>query len=206
MITKTYYLAVLFLTFITTFGLTSYVWISGPERRLNRLYSTWTACVSLWSLTLVIHTLSRTPDWALLSSKILHVWASLIPLAYLNFVIAFVSSEKKLVPRLFIVLTCFSLLVIPTPWFADVQWRPRFGFFVTSPRELYPIHLGTFVACIVYATLEMFRALIRASGIRKQQIKYLLISAVVGYSGGVTNYLINYQYLVDFAIIYWTNH
>ena len=33
----------------------------------------------------------------------------------------------------------------------------------------------------------------RASGIRKQQIKYLLISAIVGYSGGITNYLINYD-------------
>ncbi len=193
-----HYVLVAVLTFFSTSILGWYVFKKGPRKTLNRSYGFWAFCVAAWSFFLALSVISQSYYLALLSSRALHLVATILPVVYLQFVLNFISGHTKGEERKILLFFCgvmgCTLIALPTPWLVDVAWKSSFGFFVSVPKTLYILHLFTFIGCVSVATYKLLRAFLSSSGTKRKQLQYFLLATMIGYSGGVTNYLINYDF------------
>lgn len=185
-------------TAAATFLLAALVYWKSYKRWLNVLYSFWACSVSLWSLSLVFNIFSSNEKTAEIWVKILHLWAILLPAIYVHFVLLFLRKDKKLKKIIFSIYMLSGVLIFLNflPSFSTVSYSQKFHFFVTKPLLLYPAHIVIFVFCILFAILQLFLSYNESHGKHKQQVGFFLLATLIGYSGGITNYLINYNILI----------
>ncbi|MCM8775030.1 MAG: ATP-binding protein [Candidatus Omnitrophica bacterium] len=198
MFLKDYYGIASILTAVSTLFLAAFVFFKGRGKPLNLLYSFWALCVGLWSVFLVLNIYAPTQSQALLWCRLLHVWAIILPAVYVHFVFLFLDklpSRRRLINFLYGIAAVFVVIDF-TPWFITVSYRPQVHFFVTQPLVLYPYHVLIFVLSVFYVYFELALCLWKATGIRRKQVQYFLVATLIGYSGGVTNYLINYNLFI----------
>lgn len=180
---------------LTTLGLSIFFFVTAKTKSINRLYASWALCVGLWSLFLTVSIFSRNENEALFWCRLLHVWAIFIPPIYVHFVLLFLKkfeSRKRLVYGLYMLSLVFVGLNF-TPWFIAASYREKFGFYVTAPQILYPIHIVIFISAVAYVYWELLESIFRGRELSKNQVKIFFIATVLGYSGGASNYLINYD-------------
>ncbi|OQA56398.1 MAG: Sensor protein ZraS [Candidatus Omnitrophica bacterium ADurb.Bin277] len=192
------YLLASVLTAILTFFLAVLVSWKNYRRKLNILYSFWACTVALWSLMLVFNVLAKDHGTALLCVRLLHFWAILLPAVYVHFVLLFLCKDAAF-NALIKGTYAFSFLLIAlnfSPWFLSVEYREKFRFFAAKPLAFYPIHIAMFIACVCFAIIQLYLSWRKAEGSFKRQIWYFLLATLIGYSGGITNYLINYNILI----------
>jgi len=187
------------ITAIATLGLAYFVFLKGRLNKINRHYSIWTLCVCLWSLFLTLSIYAKSEEFALWFCRILHIFAIMLPAVYVDFVLHFLrreERERKLISILYVLSGIFVLFSF-TPMFLTVSYRPEFGFYVTKPGIFYPIHIVVFVSCILYIYIRLILSLVEFRDTeRSKQLWYFFIATVVGYSGGLANYLINYNFKI----------
>ncbi len=183
------------LTSVTTFLLAVIVWGKNNKRKLNRIYLFWACSISFWAFSLFLSLYATDANTALVFSKLLHLWAIILPSVYVHFVLSFLKETEKFKKiinvsygvALFLILCNFS------PWFLNVSYQEAFDFYVTKPLMLYPIHMVVFAASVLFAILRLYVSFRKSSGLEKKQIGVFFFSSIIGYSGGLTNYLINYN-------------
>jgi len=195
---KTEYLIVTALTSFATLFLAAFVFFKGPKKKLNYIYSAWALCVGLWSFFLVLNILAPTQEMAALWCHALHIWAIILPAVYVHFVLLFLGRYEKKQALVYALYIASAILVVIdfTPWFLTAVFREKFNFFVTKPLLIYPIHLFFFVGSVFYVYFELIRGLIHAKGAERKKNQYFLIATVSAYSGGLSNYFINYDFLI----------
>lgn len=195
---KSQYVFVTILTSVSTLLLAAFVYWKGKTRPLNKVYSLWALCVGLWSFFLTLNIFAPSQEHAVLWCRVLHVWAIIIPAVYIHFVLLFLNkfeSRRKLVYTLYGIAAVFVVLDF-TPWFLTASYRSKFDFYVSEPRILYPFHFAVFLGSVSYVYWEVFRSLLETKGPTHKQVLYFFIATLSAYSGGITNYLINYDLLI----------
>ena len=195
---KTEYVLVTSLTSISTLFLSAFVYWKGRQRKLNIVYSCWALCVGLWGFFLVFNILASGQKMAVIWCHFLHFWAILLLPLYVHFVLLFLKKNETR-RALILILYLISVICIGfnlTPWFLTAVYRQKFDFFVSKPLELYIVHLITFIGTVLYVYGELIHSLYHTTGIHRKQVMFFLIATASAYSGGVTNYLINYNYLI----------
>lgn len=195
---KDQYMLASSLTAASTFLLGALVFWKNYKRRLNLLYFFWAFSVGFWSLALVFNIFSSNFASAIFWSKILHFWAILLPPIYVHFVLLFLQKENKFKRFIIIIylLSFITILLDFSPWFLTSTYREKFHFFVTKPLALYPLHIILFVFCILFAIVQLFLSFRESKGKYKQQVWFFFLATLIGYSGGITNFLINYDFLI----------
>ena len=195
---KYHYVLASVLTAASTAFLAAFVYLKSRRTQLNILYSSWALCVGLWSFFLVLSIFATSKASALLWCRLLHVWAIILPAIYVHFVLLFLEkadTRRRLIFFLY-VLAGFFVIADFSPWFITSTLRPKFDFYVTQPLLLYPFHIMTFVLSVVYVNIELIHSLHHGRGRKSKQVQYFFAATVIGYSGGITNYLINYDLLI----------
>jgi len=195
---KTEYLIVTALTSFATLFLSAFVYLRGPKKKLNFIYSLWAVCVGLWAFFLVLNILATTQQNALLWCRILHIWAIILPAVYVHFVLLFLGNyEKKKSLVSFLYAASVILIIFDfSPWFLTAVFREKFKFFVSKPLIFYPIHLLFFIGSVFYVYYELIRSLMSTKGAERKKNLYFFIATISAYSGGLSNYLINYDLLI----------
>lgn len=204
---KLHYSIISALISISTCLLAAFVLAKGRDRKLNRIYACWALCVGLWSFCLLINIRANTKESAIIWCRLLHVWAIILPAVYVHFVLGFL---KKIESRRFLIKAlyfCAFILVILdfTPWFLTATYREKFNFYVTKPLPLYLAHFVMFLGCINYVYYELFRGIFTTTGVHRKQVIFFLVATLSAYSGGITNYLINYDLFI-FPIYPFANY
>lgn len=114
--------------------------------------------------------------------------AVLIPVFYLNFILAFTGQAK--VKRLLLAAAYLSAAALIlsdfTPWFvADIA--PRAGFrFYPVPGPIYPFFAVYLLFFFVAAFRALFQFLRESEGSVKNQARYIFSASLVGFLGGTT--------------------
>ncbi|MBI4430775.1 MAG: hypothetical protein HY587_03570 [Candidatus Omnitrophica bacterium] len=192
---KFHYVIVSSLIFASSIFLSLFVYLKAGNRSLLHVYSFWVLCVGLWCFFLVLNILAPSQSQALIWCRLLHVWAIILPSVYVHFVLLLIDkydARKNLVRFLYFLSFVFIVIAF-TPWFLSSSYREKFGFFVSEPKILYPIHLAIFLGSVTYVYYELISHILNSSGLKQKQTKYFFIATVSAYSGGITNYLINYD-------------
>jgi len=194
---KSEYLIASGITAIMTLILAAFVFLKGRPNKLNSLYAFWSLCVGFWSLFLFISILAPSQATAIALCRALHVWAIILPTVYVHFVLLYLEKldRRRKVMLCLYCITVICLVLNFTPWFISASYRPKFDYYITHPQVLYPIHIMGFMGSITYVYFELIRSRFdkKNSPERKKQIQNFLFATVLGYSGGITNYLINYD-------------
>lgn len=161
----------------------------------NLTFSFFCLAAAVWSLFYFFWQIAKTPDLALLFSRGLMMGAIFIPISHFHFIITFLNQRAKRNKALVFgyLLSVFFFLANFTPFFVrNVEPKLSFSFWPT-PGVFYHPFLLVFFLYTIYAWSLLFRAHKNSLGIRKQQIKYVLLGSMVSFIGGSTNYFLWYN-------------
>ena len=184
------------LTSITTFLLGIFVLLRGRwEKRLYQTFALYCFSISIWSFCVT----RFTPDFqdpTALWGRFLHLGAILIPTFFVHFILEFLGEKnKKILIVTYSVATVFLFFNFFTQLFIKgTVNKPAYSY--PNPNGIYLLYFLFFILCVIYGLYKLFMASLVTSGIRRNQIRYLLWSSVIGYLGGLKNFMI----LIDLEV------
>ncbi|MFA6466317.1 MAG: ATP-binding protein [Patescibacteria group bacterium] len=155
----------------------------------NRFWSLVCFGVFVWQLGLFLELLSKDESQALFWNKFLNVGAILIPIFYYNFVLILLNklkNGKKLLNFGYILALFFLCFNLFTSLFVKGV-PPAFNFkYWVEPGILYYPYFVYFALYFIFSFHKLILALREYKFLKKQQIKYVLLSGLFGVGGGVT--------------------
>ncbi|MEK7662473.1 MAG: ATP-binding protein [Patescibacteria group bacterium] len=176
--------------FFASLGFGLFVYRNDPGSKLNRSWLYFSVSVGIWGLSLYGVTSAQNPSSALSWQYVLDGSALFIPVFYLYFISAMLSFKNRWVKIFpFIIALILSVLSL-TPFFKTGMVM-RFGFFWVEPGPLYFLFPTFFILCVLYSVFLLIREYVKqkGNGIIRSQIKYQTIAGIIGFSGGITNFL-----------------
>ncbi len=167
-----------------------FVYLQNPKNYSNRLWALFASTTAFWSYSYFLWQISTDKSHALFWCRSLMLGAIFIPVTFLHFLSVWLElyqSKKKLL----FISYCISLVAFGlnfTPFF--VKEVSPILFFKHWPRAgiAYLPFLIFWIWMVFYCWYIMFRAMRTSSPAKRNQIKYVLLGAIIGFSGGFTNY------------------
>ena len=185
------------LTFLTTATLGFFVYFRNRQSKLYFIFFLYCLSISLWSLFVTTQVVTGVKWIGLFSAKTLTAVAGFIPVFFLHFLKEFFhdppgSLLHRMLPGLYAVATGLMALSWSNLLVTDVA--PKYDLtFLMVPSPGYIFLVVFFVCCVAFGLLKLYVGFKIATGVRKNQIKYLLFGSILGYSGGFNNFLIIYD-------------
>jgi PAS domain S-box-containing protein len=146
--------------------------------------------VSFWSFFLYQTMNSQVEQRALWYSYLTHSGSIPIPALFLTFVFSILEQHQARRRMLMLIWGVTSLFLIfnYTPWFVSVAPSSGFNYFPCG-GPIYPAFVIYFVIAASYGLWLLLRGYRQASGLKRNQLKYLLWSWLIGLSGGSVTFI-----------------
>lgn len=185
-------------SFITIiFGL--FVYFGNRKRRLNLLWLFVSVYITIWIVGLLGTTLSNNQDAALLWQRVLYIGTALIPAGFYHYCVQLIGKEKRYrrqVVEIYSLSIIFSVLVFSRLLIDHVVTRTYFDYWPVQTGILYPLFLVFFIAGMSYSLSIVFREYRRSTGIRAKQLILVFVGTLIGFIGGSTNFILDYNFNV----------
>ncbi len=193
------------ITMFASIGFGLFVYVADSKSILGRRWLFLSVCIGLWALGLWGVTTASSLASALGWQTLLDLSAFFIPLAYLLFVLAFLNTNKPALIA-FAVLGAVGLVALRFTSLYIRGMGQSIGLYWILPGPLYilfPIYYGLITIVSLVLLLNALRTADKATHGR---ILFHLLAAVVGFSGGATNFFPQffnvYPYGNYFVILY----
>jgi two-component system nitrogen regulation sensor histidine kinase GlnL len=172
---------------VTLFFLIS-VLLKGLERERNRAFCLFATSVFIWSFSHMLWQMAETEAEAVFWLRILVIGSSFIPYTYLHFVSEVTENPmRRLVGFGYCIAVALSALAWTPYIFSGVEQRMTFSFWpIAGP--VFSIYFGGFSLVVTFCFFLLIRQYRDASAKVRNQNKYLIIGAAIGFLGGVTNF------------------
>ncbi|MFA5125285.1 MAG: ATP-binding protein [Patescibacteria group bacterium] len=180
---------------VSTFILGLLVYLKNRRSLLNIMWALFEFSISLWCFSQFIESTIITPHWALFWNRLMFLGIIFIPICFFHATVLLLEQKTKILPFVYGIGFCFVLFLSPPfsdLFIKDVVLRPYFGYY-TSPGVLYSFFMAFFGLTVIYAFVLMFNNLYRVTGIKRQQLKYVLIGSGIGFVLGSCNFLPAYN-------------
>jgi len=180
----------------TGFGL--FVFSRNKKRLVNQTFGLFTLSMAIWSFSYWRWLLAVDGQVALYWSRALTLGSIFIPITYLHWILAVTGNAKKdktlrlgyVVSLLFGLLSFSPLLVEKVEPILFFPWWPK-------PGALYHFYLGfDYIGIFAYALAKLFVAYKKSLGLKRLQLKYVLLGSVIGVLGGLTNFPLWYNVML----------
>lgn len=178
------------INFITCVSIAVFVILRNIRSPLNRSFFNLNLSVALYSLGYFLWQSATNEIQALLWFKVLAVGIILINITYLYFVFHFlgiVDKKKSLLRICTFINFVFIVLNLTSQLYSQLEPRYNLGFWPV-PTLFFHIYLAFWFWQCFYGFYWLLKGLKLHTGIKKQQIKYFTISAMLGFAGGATNW------------------
>lgn len=173
------------------FALSIFVYLRGPKAKVNWTFALYSLSIAIWSGCETYAIIAPTKELGLFWWRINHAGVIFIPVFFFHFVVSLLQEEKKYkkVLLIYYVLGFIFLFLDATPLLiADVT--PKFSFKnMVVPGKFYYLFFGSWLAGIFIGLVKLFSAYFKSSGIKRNQLKYLCWTSLIGYIGGPFNFL-----------------
>ncbi len=182
---------------ITTGVVALFVWSRRQHDSRRTTFAYLVASVSVWSLGYFLWQRAMTEQSALLFCRVLAAGCALIPPLLLHHVATLVetaqSSRTRQLIRLSYVIAVFVLLGDATSLVVR-SVEPRLSFpFWPVPGPLWHAYTLLFAFDVGYAITLLYHGCVTSVGRARNQLRYLLVGAVVAFAGGATNFFLWYN-------------
>ena len=182
-----------YITALLSILLGTIVYFKNRERRLNQTWCLLSICVAIWSFFYGIMVTTSNQTLALFSARILNYGAIFIPIFYLHFIFCLLSQEKcrKTFINTAYILAIFLLAVtVSFPKYFVPSVSPKFSFrYYTNPGFLFYIYMAFWMFYVTYPFIILCTSIKKHSGLIQNQLKYVMIASIMGFTAGATTFL-----------------
>ncbi len=184
-----------FISAVASTILGGFIYFKNKKEKANQVFALFCLSVTVWGLFYMGWPLSQSQEGVLFWFRMLHIGAIFISTTYFHFIIIWLNlyQEKKKILFLGYGLSFFFLFFIFSPLFIkDVV--PKFSMqYWAEPGILYHFYLLMFFGYALYAFYLLYKNYKKLMGIKKEQMRYVLVGVIIGYLGGSTNYFLWYD-------------
>ena len=156
----------------------------------NITYFALSLSIALYSFGYFLWQFANNEAFALFWFRILVAGIILINVTYLHFVFAFLGilhRKRKFLIACYAINFIFILLNLSSLLYTRLV--PRYGLgFWPIPTNLFHIYLSFWFFQLFYGFNFLLKGYRKASGFKREQIRYFLAAAIVGFLGGATNW------------------
>ncbi|MBI4838937.1 MAG: hypothetical protein HY806_07340 [Nitrospirae bacterium] len=185
------------LNFISFTILGFFVFFKNPKKIVNKSYFLFSLSVAFWSFGYWQWQIAIEKTEALFWTRFLTAGAILIPVFYFYFVLAFLGllqdKKKKKILKIGFVLSSIFFILNFTPLLVKDVVHKLFFRFWPEPGFVYPFFKITFFVFVGYAFFLLYISLKKSAKFRHNQITYVLLGSILGFSGGSTNFPLWYD-------------
>jgi len=176
-----------------SFLLGVFVYFKNRNSNINRICMFLNLSISVWIWPLFLRELVTEKTTGLFLVRLCYMGAVFIPPLFLHFVNSLLNLKKRKLILFSYVLAVIFLILNFTPLFIkDV--RPILSFrFYGIPGPVFPIYALSFISLIVYSNYILIKYFKKSEGQRRNQIKYLLLGSIIGFLGGFSTFLPNFN-------------
>jgi signal transduction histidine kinase len=191
---KIFFFSGLFNAVISTiFGL--FIFLKDRKNKVNITFSLFCLSVAFWSYAYMIWPFFLSKESVLISFQLLHIGASFTSITYLHFVTSWLNIDKrnkKIILSGYFLAILFSIFSFSPLFISDVV--PKFSMeYWANPGIIYHFYLIYFFGYFLYSSILLFLNFRRVTGVKRTQIKYILIGMIIAFMGGSTNYPLWYD-------------
>jgi signal transduction histidine kinase len=175
---------------ISSSALGIFVYFKNRNKIVNKYYGLTTVFIGIWSYSYFFWQISPQEIQALFWCRMLMIGAIFIPPTYLHFVLSLLDlnvAKKRVLYVCYFFSLVFFILNFSTLFVKGVSRKQSFSYWPDAGIAYAPFLL-LYVLCIIYAVVIMWQAQKKSSGIKKAQIRYVILGAFLGFGGGATNY------------------
>jgi signal transduction histidine kinase len=181
------------LTGILTLLLGTFIYSQNRSSNVNKIGFLLSLSISLWSLSLFVKEVYIEKTTAFFFVRLAYAGSIFIPSLFFHFVISLLNLSKHKLILSFYALSIIFLFSDFTPLFIkDVKPILFFNYY-GIPGIVFPFFVISFVAIISYSHFILIKYFRKSEGQVRNQIKYLLFAAIIGFSGGVLTFLPNFN-------------
>jgi two-component system NtrC family sensor kinase len=181
---------------LTATAVGAYVFTRGYRDRRYQTYGLFCLSLSVWSYSYYFWLVSRTSEEALFWVKCLMVGAIFIPLTNLHHILELLKNPpawKRWIWLGYLVCLVFLYYNLFTNLFVKrVSAKLEFPFW-PEPGPAFHVFLVFFFCCVLYFGYLLAHEARNSSGLRQNQLKYLILALSLGYLGGATNFPLWYD-------------
>ena len=164
----------------------SIVYFKNRNRKVNRIFFLLSCSILIWGAGYGMWQLSTSQGGALFWSKILSLGSIFIPILILHWVLILLNLENKKKGILWIgyLFTFFIALLLPTDFV--VKSTKEISIFPFWPQAGPGFYIFTFFSYCGLGGYSMYLLLnnfLKATGYRKEQIRYVLLTTILGLGG-----------------------
>ena len=181
------------MTAIITLALGFFVFFKGSKSPVNRTWLALSLSVSIWCFSIFFLQHSPNKTHALFWIRIMYIGAAAVPPFFLHFVFSMALKKpfKRYEIILLIVYTCSVFIYVSI--FTGLLVKdvgPKYDFnYYTKPGILFPFFALFFLTTILYAHFVIIKTLRNVSGIRRNQLQYILAASIIGFVGATSTLL-----------------
>jgi signal transduction histidine kinase len=182
-----------FFTAITCLILGGIVLFSKRGKDISRSYVLLTIGFFVWIFGIGMEIGASNKNWGLFWNRWLYSGAIFIPTFFLQFVQSYLGKMKRNLLISCYIISIVLLIFNFTPLFVkDVVPKGSFNY-ASIPGIIFPFFVCYFFSAIVYSFFLIIKELKNSVGIKRNQLKSLLLGSVIGFTGGSTNYLLVFE-------------
>jgi signal transduction histidine kinase len=183
----------LFLTAATAFTVGAFVLFKSKGNKTNLAYAIWSLSVAVWSFFMALVIIADNLSEALFLTKIMWAFVLFISVSTAHFVTLFLGIKgKELFIRIGYILCAFFAVMSFTPYMAGVKEIGYLKYFPDANPLVY-LQFFVFAIYVVYQIYQLFTAYRTSTSVRHNQIAYVLWASLLGYTGGISNYLLAFD-------------
>lgn len=170
----------------------AFVYIRNRASEINKRYALFCFFVAFWCYNYFFWQIAKDVKTALFFSRGLMAGAIFIPICFLHFVLVLlnlVNQKKRILTFGYFIFAIFFILNFSPYFVKDVAPKLFFPFWPEAGVTFGPFLAIWFWYCL-YPCLLLYKALRQSSGVKRNQLKYVLLGILIGYSSGSTNYFL----------------
>ena len=181
------------LIFVTSLFSAILVFTKGAKRDTSITWGLFSLSVAFWGFGLFRGFITNIESSALYWGRFLNLSAVFISLFFFHFVVCFtnmVKTKKKELILYYMVYIFYFLIVniFPKSFVSHVGPILSFNYY-PKPGILYLFFGVLYTVFVIYSIFLLFKDFKTSGGVRKNQIKYLLLGVSVGFLGGAMTFL-----------------
>ncbi len=176
------------LTAITSISFGIFVYFKNRNNEINKIWVLMSLSAAFWALGFGLIIIAKNKKEAIFWLKSIHLLGTIfIPVVAVHFILAFLDMHK-IKKKLLIFLYSISLILQISNFaglLATVKPKGPFNYYV-EPGIFYPFYVVLFFSCVSYCYYLLFVFYKKSFGRKKNQIKYVFLSAIIAFSTGST--------------------
>lgn len=202
-----HYLLVLSVTSATCLTLGLFVLFQKTKKEVRVTFFLYSLSLSLWSAGQAAAIYVDDHDLSLFIVKACHIGVVLIPVFFVQLVLAVLNepTKKKNTLKVSYFVAALFLAAIPSRLLVkDVSiYAPNFKF-IFVPGVLYIPMLGFWSFLVMIAFELLLRGYLSSTGPKREQLKYFFFGLLISYVGGAPNFLLGFRIEIPFAMPFGT--